>query len=958
MLEANGKRVNSTMDDNMGQLFDELLDHSAEDCWSTPPAGEGVGNGRDAQAAIKWYSSVFAEKMSIRKQPPGGENSSNGSTGEDEKLPKPAGVPLHRRSSDRSVDFEIGQAIAKHKLREFSKLGDAEHRMLLWNTKNVEYALGANISDLSMKFWDSDERHAFEGDHVMLKQGYSSLIDYMLDSLKKAGKDSFNYIMDYPVGKIEYARKSAAQPYGRDSFGNQTKLVDFSDTCSVTKQDGSDTKYFDFLVCAVPLGVLKEAITRAAGEDDSVTKLSFQPSLPFSKIDAITNVGFGLLDKVFLHFDTPFWRKDTVFENDEQCLFGNVTGRHPHHYMFFDVGKKLGKSGQGSPAILMSLISGKEAVACEYLSDEELVSEMMQTLRTIFSDSTPDGPIAYRITRWGKDRFSRGSYTFLPPGATDQGRLLTSGFCYCFFCWISPFMFKDFNLLQSPINGNGDSLWIEGTETMRLFFAGEHTTALHPSMAHGAMLSGMRAAEEVLSTLQFKNSSEKDIDRILPEPLFRHKNPATPLQCSLCHKAGGQVREGRLVAFKRGARQVLVHNNCAENCPEVEVVDSKWKHVIKAVNRGKALNCTMCKKNGATIGCTSENCFRLFHFSCAEDTGWRFDRDSKVFYCDLHRSALLQTKDQNDRISLDFFLSKNPASSMICSFCQSSTGKHDDLVAYQSAFKQICVHERCIKYTTTIDTSEIESSRVGKEYRNVFRALEMSKACSFCGQHGATVVCRDAACGLVYHVRCAENTGWHFRKRGKSFLCKVHRDQESRAKSDNEMPRKEKNTDPTGLVSHNLFSRFGATPIGDRVSIASNLDIGGTTAPSTEGRGVLPDEGSISSDGTMEDYDPLVLNAALSSDMSGDKLQLQVDRGSSTESWNLSLSICRKAHSNYLVIAACTDQGKPNCLQQGDVIVAINGTSIGSEGLHSLNEVLQHLQRDVCLKIEVIRKQH
>jgi lysine-specific histone demethylase 1 len=227
--------------------------------------------------------------------------------------------------------------------------------------------------------------------------------------------------MDCPVGKVEYARKSATQPYGRDSFGKNRKLVELSDTCSVTKQDGTDTKYFDFLVCAVPLGVLKDSITHATGEEDPVTNLSFQPSLPFSKIDAITNVGFGLLDKVFLHFEKPFWRKDSVFEDGDRCLFGNVTGKHPHHYMFFDVGKNLGNTEEDSPAILMSLISGKEAVKCEYLSDKELVAEMMETLGIIFSDSTLDDPIAHRITRWGKDRFSRGSYTFLPPGATDQG---------------------------------------------------------------------------------------------------------------------------------------------------------------------------------------------------------------------------------------------------------------------------------------------------------------------------------------------------------------------------------------------------------------------------------------------------------------------------------------------------------------------------------------------------------
>jgi hypothetical protein len=476
-------------------------------------------------------------------------------------------------------------------------------------------------------------------------------------------------------------------------------------------------------------------------------------------------------------------------------------------------------------------------------------------------------------------------------------------------------------------------------------------------MAHGAMLSGLRAAEEIVSTLQFKNSSEKDFDRILPEPLFRHKNPTTPLQCSLCHKIGGQVREGRLVAFKRGARQVLVHNNCAENCPEVEVIDSKWKHVIKAVNRGKALNCTICKKNGATIGCTSENCFRIFHFSCAEDTGWRFDRDSKEFYCDLHRSASLRTKDRNDRISLNFFLNKNHASSMVCSFCRSTTEKAGELLAYQSGTKQICVHEHCIKYTTIIDTSEIENSRMGKEYRNVFRALEISKACSICGQHGATVGCRYPTCGLAYHVRCAENSGWNFEKRGRSLLCKIHRDHESRAKGQHETPKKETDSHSNGLVTHNLLSQFGAKLRGDRVSIASNLDIGVTTASPLETRDVLPDESSVTSEGTVEEHDRLVMNAALSSDLTGDKVLVRAERSSSAETWNLSLCVDSRDQSNYLVVAASNDQGKSSCLQKGDFILSINKRSIGSEDLHSLSEVLRLLQKEVCLMILVIRKQ-
>jgi len=137
--------------------------------------------------------------------------------------------------------------------------------------------------------------------------------------------------------------------------------------------------------------------------------------------------------------------------------------------MFFDIGGSL-KTENNSPAILMTLISVKEAVESEHLSDDDLVKEVLRTLRTLFSDDAVPEPLASKATRWGSDEFSRGCYTFLPPGTSDQ----------------------DFHILQSPINGNGDSLVLEGSETMRLFWAGEHTTSLHPSMAHGAMLSGIR----------------------------------------------------------------------------------------------------------------------------------------------------------------------------------------------------------------------------------------------------------------------------------------------------------------------------------------------------------------------------------------------------------------------------------------------------------------------------------
>lgn len=593
MVDKNMKEVDSKMDEKMGKLFDDLLDHAVEDSWTTGTNEQlptsHLKTGQDPQTAVRWYASCFSKDDATREKLSPSEFA-------DHTTSMSVSTPAHRQSNDRSVDFEIGKVISKHKFREFSNLTAEEHRMLLWNSKNVEYALGSNLDNLSMKYWDVDDRHAFDGDHVLLKEGYSAVINHMLQLLKTVGSEKFECILNFPVGKVEYGRKSERSGYGRDRFGRERHLVELSDSCSITSEDGSETKYFDFLVSAVPLGVLKESVYRAK-DVEFKKKMTFVPSLPFCKVDAISNIGFGLLNKVYIQFSQPFWRIPGFFKDEDDCLFGNVTGVNPHHYMFFDVGKRLG-SENDSPAILMSLVSGKEAVALEYQSDADVVKEVIETLKVMFPESIaiPD-PIGFRITRWGKDRFSRGSYTYLPPGSTDQ----------------------DFHLLQSPVNANGDSLLIDGrAEVMRLFFAGEHTTALHPSVTHGAMLSGIRAAQEVVATIQSKNKDDKDIDKVIPMSVFKYWNPTTPLQCNLCHKIGGRTREGPLLAFKRGARQALVHNNCAEFCPEVEVVDFKWKNVIRAVNRGKSFSCRHCSQNGATIGCSSSGCFRMFHFSCAE----------------------------------------------------------------------------------------------------------------------------------------------------------------------------------------------------------------------------------------------------------------------------------------------------------------------------------------------------
>ena len=86
----------------------------------------------------------------------------------------------------------------------------------------------------------------------------------------------------------------------------------------------------------------------------------------------------------------------------------------------------------------------------------------------IASGRVPE-PLAMIRTSWSTDPWARGSYSFLPVGATPSLRVA----------------------LAQPING-------------QLFFAGEATSSDAPATVHGALASGQRAAQEVIDAADTK----------------------------------------------------------------------------------------------------------------------------------------------------------------------------------------------------------------------------------------------------------------------------------------------------------------------------------------------------------------------------------------------------------------------------------------------------------------------
>lgn len=911
MIKGDMQPIDIDMDEYIGKIYDKLLDQAADDVWESE---DYVPDTERSQLAVRWYAEALS-KDSIK-----------------ETSIQRSDAPPHRHSSDVSIDHALGKVVSKHNHRVFRKFGTDEQSLLLWNTKNVEYALGANISDLSMKFWDSDERHAFEGDHVLLKQGYSTVIDHMKKELVLKG-EKFKYELDFPVEKIEYARKSETLNHPPPSYGRACKLIELSDACCVTSREGR-TEKFDFVVSTLPLGVLKQSVQATAEELGAIRQgVIFEPPLPFPKIDAIRNTGFGLLNKVYLQFPKAFWRIESILDKDK-TLFGNVSGIHPHHYMFFDVGKSLGTI-EDQPPILMTLISGAEAVACERLTDQSLVNQVLETLRKLYTDALVSDPVAFKITRWGSDEFSRGCYTFLPPGATDQ----------------------DFQLLQSPINGNGDSLTLEGSETMRLFWAGEHTTALHPSMAHGAMLSGVRAAEQIMSTIKLKSNDDKGgFERLIPMAIFRKKNPRVKLECSLCHLTGNRVREGSLLALQKGSRQFLVHNNCGQNSPEVEIRDGQWKSTLKAINRGKQINCCMCGHVGATIGCSSANCVRCFHFGCAEDTGWRFSRDGKAFFCDIHRNFPAHGNNECDQISLKFYKSKNPHLRMLfCAFCGGADdARKGKMLAFSQQNKLLTVHDHCARYTNILETLEDCTNLKDTDFKNLFQVIQRSKQCKFCKQGGATIKC--AACDQHYHFLCAENNlSWNFVRKGNRLICPLHEKFALHGTTSNS------GGPPKALFQHNLFFSGAARANGDTGDIGNRMDV----AVNDKVWETIRNHHDLTNDTSHDMYgvdddlpsekdfitDPLLMPICGLTTSESENETLNITRSSLGEPWTFDLSLAPSYDVNvtHLIIELPSSGGDNDNLF---LLQQVNEKLIGTEDLSCTKDVIKVLRSSTAIKFE------
>ncbi|KAL3588743.1 hypothetical protein FPOAC2_10902 [Fusarium poae] len=338
-------------------------------------------------------------------------------------------------------------------------LNAQDHRLINWHVANLEYSNATSLHNLSLPLWDIDAGNEWEGSHTMVVGGYQSVARGLAQC-----PSPLDLKTKFPVKSISYHTGEGMA------------------SAAIECEDGSVVDA-DAVVCTIPLGVLKQ------------NNIVFNPPLPSWKTDVVERLGFGILNKVILVYDKIFWEQDRhIFgvlressnrHSTSQKDYATSRGRF---FQWFNVSNTTGLP------CLIALMAGEAGFETEHSSNDSLVAEATEVLRRVFGKDVPY-PVEAMVTRWGSDRFARGSYSSAAPGMQPE----------------------DYDVMARPV-GN-------------LFFAGEHTIGTHPATVHGAYLSGLRAASEVLETLI--GPVEVPTPLILPRDsvlLRKRKEPARDLK--------------------------------------------------------------------------------------------------------------------------------------------------------------------------------------------------------------------------------------------------------------------------------------------------------------------------------------------------------------------------------------------------------------------------------------------
>lgn len=537
LVDHNGAKISDEVDEKVSHDFNEILDLATKCCES----------GR-----YEWKDTIDGEERN------GNASDAIISAGEDFATVFEECKKHHFDNSSSSAQVDSREAAVRNNLFQ-------------WHIANLEMSSGAPMEKLGQK-WNNDEPFGYGGDHSYLEGGTRDIIEALAEgfdcrgvcnqSLLAAsfGKTAATYQSSLTRGIIQCGievngvkvveREEAKErkryswqpttldesklrrshrsnkgnhmrsgspsqqngpqiraPPSAPTYGNAgSSVVHVTTTCGLTLEA-------DAVIVSTPLAIL------------SIPKgnpgyIAFSPPLPTFKKNAMSRLGVGTYNKCCMSFDKAFWTNLFPSSKSGRIDFvGHAAAEHGKDILFLSI--------KNSP-ILVAIYGGSEySKKVESIHDEEVVGDCLEVLKKMCNNAQqnaqnrqtrqqvdditiPEWPIDYFVSRWGSDPFSRGAFSYVPPGIDG---------------------FEELSAMSKPIyDFNPETNHQPPNDKPKrplILFAGEATTPYHPSTLHGAFESGIREAYRLDSALEPDLSGVTFNDSFIYKPTFSVRR--TPL---------------------------------------------------------------------------------------------------------------------------------------------------------------------------------------------------------------------------------------------------------------------------------------------------------------------------------------------------------------------------------------------------------------------------------------------
>ncbi|XP_021363383.1 spermine oxidase-like isoform X2 [Mizuhopecten yessoensis] len=350
-------------------------------------------------------------------------------------------------------NIETSSTIADHfrerlaiEIEHFSQEDRSDLRLLANTMLNyLSFHIGDNLDLMSLRYDGSYDE--IPGGNVKIPKGFTEVVKIFTNN--------------FDVDTIKLGTTVTNIDWDQSKHGPSSVKV----SCSLT--DGEEMFYTcDHLIVTCSLGVLKKAV-----EDKSL----FRPELPIDKCESINKIGFGKVNKIFLHYDKPFWEPGRAsVKLAWSGKYADVDEKSEWYRRFYSFDEVM-----DNPTVLVAWISSIAAVHMEQLPETEVSKTCTAILRQFLNNPDVPEPTSVLRSSWCCNPLTLGSYSYVSMDSNPT----------------------DITTLSEPLY-NPDRKPV-------VLFAGEATHVQWRSTTHGALDSGKREANRLVKYITNDGSKSK-----------------------------------------------------------------------------------------------------------------------------------------------------------------------------------------------------------------------------------------------------------------------------------------------------------------------------------------------------------------------------------------------------------------------------------------------------------------